>query len=141
MCPTLGEEPGAALPPPIALRRERLQEIVAQRHRAGAVLVAGSDAGIVHKPHDVLPHSILALADVGLRNLDALRAATSVAADACGVGDRKGTLAAGMDADIIAVAGDPLRDLIALLDVRAVMRAGKWQRGPRDAGPRGPVHG
>jgi imidazolonepropionase-like amidohydrolase len=40
------------------------------------------------------------------------------------VAERKGTLAAGKDADIVAVGGDPLSDLTCLRDVRAVFRAG-----------------
>jgi cytosine/adenosine deaminase-related metal-dependent hydrolase len=54
-----------------------------------------------------------------------LAAATSVAARACGVGSRKGRLAPGFDADILAVAGDPTTDVRALLEVRAVFRAGR----------------
>jgi imidazolonepropionase-like amidohydrolase len=88
-------------------------------------LVAGSDAGIGPvKPHNVLPYSIRAMAAGGMSNLDALRSATSQAALACQVDDRKGRLAPGMDADILAVAGDPLTDLHALDQVRAVYRAG-----------------
>jgi imidazolonepropionase-like amidohydrolase len=43
----------------------------------------------------------------------------------CGLGERKGRIAPGYDADLLAVAGNPLEDLKALLDVRAVIRAGK----------------
>jgi imidazolonepropionase-like amidohydrolase len=57
--------------------------------------------------------------------VEALAAATSVAARACGVGSRKGRLAPGFDADILAVAGDLTTDMRALLDVRAVFRAGR----------------
>ena len=46
------------------------------------------------------------------------------AARACGVGDRKGRLAAGFDADIVSVAGDPFREAGALTSVTAVWRAG-----------------
>jgi hypothetical protein len=50
--------------------------------------------------------------------------------DRCGgaserVGSRKGRLAPGFDADILAVAGDLTTDVRALLDVRAVFRAGR----------------
>jgi arginase len=62
---------------------------------------------------------------LGFSTMDALAAATSVAAHACGVGSRKGRLAPGFDADILAVAGDPTTDVRALLDVRAVFRAGR----------------
>jgi imidazolonepropionase-like amidohydrolase len=125
VCPTLGTLPGAAVPPRIALVLEAFWPVLERMRRAGVRLVAGTDAGIgPGKPHDVLPDGIRALAEAGLGNAEALKAATSVAAEACGVGDRKGTLAAGKDADILAVAGNPLADLRALRDVRAVFRAG-----------------
>jgi imidazolonepropionase-like amidohydrolase len=57
--------------------------------------------------------------------VEALAAVTSVAARACGVGSRKGRLAPGFDADILAVAGDLITNVRALLDVRAVFRAGR----------------
>ena len=56
---------------------------------------------------------------------EALRAVTSAAADACGVGDRKGRIAPGYDADLLAVAGDPLTDPTAVREVVAVFRAGQ----------------
>jgi len=56
--------------------------------------------------------------------VEALRSVTSLAAQACGLGDRKGRIAPGYDADLLAVAGDPLTDLTTLTAVRAVFRAG-----------------
>jgi len=88
-------------------------------------LTISSDAGIApHKPHDVLPWGVALGVSVGFGSAEALRAVTSVAADACQVGDRKGRIAAGYDADLLAVAGDPLTDTNALRDVVAVFRAG-----------------
>jgi imidazolonepropionase-like amidohydrolase len=60
-----------------------------------------------------------------MRPLDALRAVTSVAAEVCGLASRKGRLAPGFDADLVAVAGDPLTDPAALSDVRAVYLGGR----------------
>jgi imidazolonepropionase-like amidohydrolase len=60
----------------------------------------------------------------GKRIPAALRAATSVAASVCNIADRKGMLAVGRDADILAVEGNPIVNLAALHDVRAVFRAG-----------------
>jgi imidazolonepropionase-like amidohydrolase len=51
----------------------------------------------------------------------AIASATSVAADACGLGRCKGTLRAGYDADLVVVDGDPLTDIGALRRVSAVM--------------------
>jgi len=126
VCPTVGMAPGAMARPETAGLAESFVPILERMHRAGVRLVAGTDAGVApSKPHDVLPYGIRVLAQAGLTNAEALRAATSVAAEACAVADRKGTLTAGKDADILAVGGDPLADLGALLDVRAVFRAGQ----------------
>jgi hypothetical protein len=81
----------------------------------------------------VRPRSNSLFASLGFSTVEALAAATSVAARACGVGSRKGRLAPGFDADILAVAGDLTTDVRALLDVRAVFRAG--QRVSRVANP------
>lgn len=126
VCPTVGLAPGTVLRPESAALVDGFVPILEQMHRAGVRLVAGTDAGVAPgKPHDVLPYGIRVLAHAGMTNVEALRAATSVAAEACGVADRKGTLAAGKDADILAVGGDPLANLDTLLEVRAVFRAGQ----------------
>jgi imidazolonepropionase-like amidohydrolase len=100
---------------------------LARMHREGVRIVCCSDAGIgPRKPHDVLPHGVALLSSLGVRSVDALAAVTSVAADACGLTGRKGRLLPGHDADVLAVAGDPTARPAALLDVRAVFRAG-WR--------------
>jgi imidazolonepropionase-like amidohydrolase len=91
----------------------------------GATLVVGTDAGIgPHKPHDVLAHAFGDLLACGTTPLDGLRALTSLAAKASGVAERKGRLAPGFDADIIAVNSDPLTEPDALVSIAAVWRAG-----------------
>jgi imidazolonepropionase-like amidohydrolase len=110
---------------PMAHRFAAVLANLERMHRAGARIVVSSDAGIAPlKPHDVLPYGIVQLGGVGMTNREALRAGTSLAADACAVGDRKGRLRAGYDADLLAVAGNPLTTLSALHDVAAVFRAG-----------------
>ena len=61
---------------------------------------------------------------LGVEPFEALRSVTSVAARACGLGDSKGRVAPGFDADLFAVAGDPFTDLSTLTAVTAVFRAG-----------------
>jgi imidazolonepropionase-like amidohydrolase len=61
---------------------------------------------------------------IGMNPVEGLRTVTSTAAAACHVGDRKGRIAAGFDADLLAVDGDPLTDPAALTRVAAVYRAG-----------------
>lgn len=127
---TVGEVPGRGeLPPAIAQRLGAITENWGRLHRGGARIVPGTDAGIAPmKPHDVLPYGLAALTGLGMTNLEALRAATSVAADACGLTGRKGRLIPGADADLLAVAGDPLGDIRAVHDVTAVLRAGRRVR-------------
>ncbi len=122
---TLGRLPEYPLPPDIAANREILVRARRRLHELGATLVAGTDAGINEaKPHDVLPYAFGDFIESGLTATEALAALTSVAARACGVGNRKGRLAPGFDADVIAVAGNPLDDADALRSVTGVWRAG-----------------
>lgn len=98
---------------------------IRQVHDAGGVIAVGTDAGIgPAKPHDILPHAATDLAPIGITGTDLLATFTSVAARACNVADRKGRLAAGFDADLLAVGGDAVADASALFDVRRVWRAG-----------------
>jgi imidazolonepropionase-like amidohydrolase len=124
VAPTIGRPPGRPLPPVMEARREARNEVLQRMHRAGCFFVVGTDAGIRDVPHDSAPWAIRAFAEVGLSNVQALRTGTSNAAIACGIADRKGTLAPGTDADLLVVGGNPLQDLAALHDVRAVYRAG-----------------
>jgi imidazolonepropionase-like amidohydrolase len=55
----------------------------------------------------------------------AIVSATSLSAAALGLGDRIGAVAPGMEADLIAVDGDPLRDVTALQRVVFVMKGGR----------------
>jgi imidazolonepropionase-like amidohydrolase len=61
----------------------------------------------------------------GQKPMDAIHGATSLAADSLGLGNKIGTIAPGMEADIIAVEGNPLSDATALRRVTFVMKGGK----------------
>jgi imidazolonepropionase-like amidohydrolase len=63
-------------------------------------------------------------ARLGFTSAQALASATSLAAAACGIGDRKGKIAPGYDADLLAVTGNPAADLTAVLARTAIYRAG-----------------
>lgn len=108
--------------------RQRLPELIAahqQMRTAGVPLAMSSDAGVTPaKPHDVLPFGMDLLRRLGYSTADALRAITTVPAAACGLGDRKGRVAAGYDADLVAVTGNPLADIEAVHAVTAVFRGG-----------------
>src|SRR5262249_59133840 len=94
-------------------------------YQAGALLVPGSDAGVSPgKPHDVLRFAPGDLVQAGLSPAEVLWAMTSHAAQACGLGHRKGRVAVGFDADILAMDGNPLEDLTAIRRLRAVYAGG-----------------
>lgn len=121
---TMGALPGNVPPPAIAQRLEQVIEMLAGVATAGGRVVAGTDAGIgPGKPHGVLPWALDDLARA-FDGLQSLRTLTSVAASAIGLEGRKGLLAPGADADLLAVRGDPVEDRAAIHDV-----VGVWARG------------
>jgi imidazolonepropionase-like amidohydrolase len=61
----------------------------------------------------------------GQKPMDAIISATSLGAEAIGLGKNLGRIAPGFDADLIAVDGDPSTDITALRRVVFVMQAGK----------------
>jgi imidazolonepropionase-like amidohydrolase len=125
---TVGCDPGQAGPviPQIASRMAGLIATRRRLYQSGAVLVPGSDAGVTPaKPHDVLPFAPGDMAAAGLGPAEILQAMTSRAAQACGLGHRKGRIAPGFDADILAIDGNPLNDLTAIRRLRAVYASGR----------------
>jgi imidazolonepropionase-like amidohydrolase len=60
----------------------------------------------------------------GMTNMQAIRSATSMASEALGWKDKVGTVEAGKWADLVAVSGDPLKDISELSRVKFVMKAG-----------------
>jgi imidazolonepropionase-like amidohydrolase len=117
--------PGMLPPPELLARLPLLVANMRRLHEAGARMVAGTDAGIAPiKPHDVLRHAPAMLRDIGFGQAEVLRTMTSAAAGVIGLGHRKGRLAPGFDADILAVDGDPIADPEALHRIRAVYARG-----------------
>jgi imidazolonepropionase-like amidohydrolase len=118
--------PGMAPPPAVLKRMPSIIANTRRMHQAGVRLVAGTDAGIAPvKPHDVLRHVLPQLVDLGMSAAEALRTITSVAAEVCGLAERKGRIAEGYDADILAVRGNPLVDHGAIHQIEAVYSRGR----------------
>lgn len=141
VCPTVGTA-GTLVPPPnavatlrkLGMTMEQVVEMrrrrVAQMHAAGVRIVSGSDAGIAAaKPHGLLPVSVAVLVEGGVSTVAALASATALAADACGLGDKKGRLRAGYDADLLVVDGDPVADIGDLTRLVEVFAAGRRPAG------------
>lgn len=90
----------------------RLTVEAARKH--GVAIAMGADA----PPHGGNAQELVRLADAGLTPLEALAAATGVAARACRVDRQVGTVEPGKVADLIVVDGNPLTDLKILTDPR-----------------------
>jgi imidazolonepropionase-like amidohydrolase len=98
---------------------------VRQLMAAGVRVAFSSDAGATPiKPHDVLPGDLVYLSNQGFSCVEVLAGATAHAAASCGFGDRKGRIAPGYDADLVAVDNDVHNNLEALCYPKAVWRAG-----------------
>ncbi|HEX7128051.1 MAG TPA: amidohydrolase family protein [Thermodesulfobacteriota bacterium] len=104
---------------------ERHMESVRLAHRMGVPIVAGSDAGTPLNPHGSLLPELALLVRVGLSPIEAIRAATTTAAEALGLGDTIGRIAPGFAADLLAVPGDPTARIETIGDPRLVMVEGK----------------
>jgi imidazolonepropionase-like amidohydrolase len=112
---------------------ERRLEIVGALHEAGVRVLIGSDGGVGRTypaALDDLAYSVELHTRVGVSTMDAIRQATSVAAEHIGLGRVVGTIAEGYEADLIAVDGDPLTRIQSLADVRFVMSRGTPVRTP-----------
>jgi imidazolonepropionase-like amidohydrolase len=98
---------------------------VLRRARArGVKIVFGTDA--VSGAHGRNAEEfVYRVRDAGERPMDVVRSATSIAAESLGLGARIGTIGEGFEADLVAVAGDPLTDITTVRKVVFVMKAGK----------------
>lgn len=103
----------------------RVREMAANAHRLGVRIVAGTDTG--YGPESVLrlSHEMMELVGVGLTPMEAIRAATTTAAELLGVDDHTGRLAAGFDADFIVMERNPLEDIGAVQDLLMVVSDGR----------------
>ncbi len=93
--------------------------------RAGVPIAAGSDAGTPLNPHGSLVPELELMVKHGMPALEALRAATAVAAEALGLGPRLGRIAPGQVADLIVVSGNPAERIQALADISQVFVNGQ----------------
>jgi imidazolonepropionase-like amidohydrolase len=135
LCPTLaateavsryrGWRPGTS-PEPAGVRSHRAAFKAALE--AGVTIANGSDAGVF--PHGDGVRELELLAEFGMSLPQVLRSATSTAAKVLHLGDKLGSIQPGLLADLIAVDGDPTREVSALRKVRLVMKGGVIHRQP-----------
>ena len=90
--------------------------------KAGVNIAFGTDAGVY--PHGNNARQFAYMVKYGLTPLQAIRAETIDAARALGHDKDFGSIAVGKSADLVAVAGDPLKDVRSLEHVKAVIKQG-----------------
>ncbi len=108
----------------IDLSKAKLQRAL----KAGVKIAAGSDMWMRYpgkKRGEATMVMFEAMVDAGLSQIETIRAATINAAELMGGQDLVGSVEAGKFADLIAVAGDPLKDVGELKRVRFVMKGGE----------------
>ncbi|MES2160747.1 MAG: amidohydrolase family protein [Pseudomonadota bacterium] len=114
------------LPPPlldkakVVLPTARLN--IARAIKAGVPVAFGTDAGVY--PHGLNAREFGTLVKLGMTPIQAIRAATLNASELLGWTDKVGTIEAGKFADLIAVDGEPLKDVKTLESVQWVMKGG-----------------
>jgi imidazolonepropionase-like amidohydrolase len=127
LVPTLSALAGNSQTNPIVAARYRAiaprrRELTARALKMGIRIVAGSD--VQYDDERRFQDELAALVAVGMRPMDAIKAATSIAAELLLISARTGAVKPGLEADLIAVDIDPLADINALRDVLLVINDG-----------------
>jgi len=99
---------------------------IAHAFASGVKVAFGTDAAAY--PHGLNAHEFAVMVKLGLTPLQAIQAATVNAADLLGWSGKVGSLEPGAWADIVAVEGDPLKDVTTLERVKFVMKGGEVVR-------------
>jgi imidazolonepropionase-like amidohydrolase len=107
-----------------------IQQTAAKAHKAGVKIGFGTDAGV--GPHGDNAREFIYMVEAGMPAAAALQSATIHAAEVLGVDDQ-GVIEAGKRADIIAMPGDPVADINAVMGVDFVMKDGTMYRRPATA--------
>jgi imidazolonepropionase-like amidohydrolase len=110
----------------------RLRAMVPDIRRTRMRLLAGSDwrrrpSSDTGPPDTALHDELLAMVNAGLTAADALRAATSAAAECLGITNTHGAVAAGRSADLVLLDADPLADVRNTRRIAAVISAGRFR--------------
>lgn len=96
---------------------------IAHAFASGVKVAFGTDAAVY--PHGLNAHEFAVMVRLGLTPLQAIQAATVNAADLLGWSGKVGSLEPGAWADVVAVDGDPLKDVTTLERVKFVMKGGE----------------
>ena len=115
------------LPAPLLAKAKEVipaaRKNIAHAFAAGVKVALGTDAAVY--PHGLNAHEFETMVKLGLTPLQSIQAGTVNAADLLGWSGKVGTLEPGAWADIVAVDGDPLKDITTLQRMKFVMKGGE----------------
>jgi imidazolonepropionase-like amidohydrolase len=118
--------PFGHLPKPIMDKLLRLgrqpKDMGAMAYKMGVNIALGTDSGV--SPHGENANEFVEYVNIGMSEMESIMAGTINAAIAAGIDKKTGSLETGKAADIVAMPGNPLNDIKAVLGVGFVMRDG-----------------
>lgn len=117
-----GYFPDLVVPKALAIG-PKIHATFSKAYKSGVNIVFGTDAGVFKHGENAKEFGYMVSG--GMPAMEAIKSATSVPAKLLDIADQVGTLEIGKQADIIAVDGDPLKDITVLEKVRFVMKGGK----------------
>lgn len=114
--------------PPVIARKAQevgpqIQQTFARAYKAGVKIAFGTDAGVYAHGKNYIEFQYMV--EAGMPPMEAIKAATTSAADLLGLTEKIGSISKGKFADIIAVDGNPLDDIKTMKNVSFVMKEGK----------------
>ena len=120
----------AAIPgffPPIVVPKAlavgpQIQDTFAKAYARGVKIAFGTDAGVF--PHGDNGKEFIYMVEAGMKPIESIQAATKTAAELLRIYETVGSIEAGKLADIVAVDGDPTKDIATMANMKFVMKGG-----------------
>ena len=114
--------------PPVIVKKAlevgtQIQATFGRAYKSGVKIAFGTDAGVY--AHGKNAKEFQYMVEAGMPPMEAIKAATTSAADLLGMSDKIGSISKGKFADIVAVDGDPLTDITIMQKMAFVMKDGK----------------
>ncbi len=118
----------ALVRPKAAMIGPQIQGTFAKAYKAGVKILFGTDTGV--SAHGQNAREFVLMVESGMPAMEAIKSATSVSAKYLEIDDRLGSVEVGKVADLVAVPGDPIKDISAMQRVHFVMKDGVVHRSP-----------